>query len=66
VELVDRAEQLGIVRRSPDADDRRVVRVRLTQAGESKLETITRANFEELDRLAPQLTRLLGRLALDG
>src|SRR5215216_2348390 len=33
VELVDRAEQSGLVRRVSDADDRRVVRLRLTGRG---------------------------------
>ena len=32
VELVDRAEAAGLLERSPDADDGRVVRVRLTGA----------------------------------
>lgn len=61
VELVNRAESAGFVARSSDPEDGRIVRVVLTRKGERALEHITRANFEELDRLAPQLTRLLGR-----
>src|SRR5437764_2589973 len=34
VELVDRAEAAGLVKRIPDRDDGRVVRVRLTETGE--------------------------------
>ena len=34
VELVDRAESAGLVERTPDQDDGRVVRVRLTAAGD--------------------------------
>jgi DNA-binding MarR family transcriptional regulator len=36
-ELVDRAEQAGLVRREPSDDDHRVANVRLTEAGEERL-----------------------------
>ena len=59
VELVDRAVEAGIVERFRDEDDRRLVRVRLTQKGSRALAQITQANFEELIGLVPRLTRLL-------
>lgn len=54
VELVDRAEAGGLVRRRPDPDDHRVVRLSLTRSGASKLERISRANLAEIGRLGPQ------------
>lgn len=66
VELVDRAEAIGLVQRLPDDADRRLVHVRLTAKGATALERITRANFEEFDRLAPQMTRLLTRIGRPG
>ncbi|MBK5229241.1 MAG: MarR family transcriptional regulator [Actinobacteria bacterium] len=62
VELIDRAVAIGLVKRLTDTADRRLVRVRLTARGERALEQITRAHFEELDRLAPQMTRLLAKI----
>lgn len=58
VELVNRAEDAGLVDRIPDGDDGRVVRLRLTNLGERKLRSITEATFEELTRLAPSLRRV--------
>ncbi|HZK51463.1 MAG TPA: helix-turn-helix domain-containing protein [Actinomycetota bacterium] len=54
-ELVDRAVAEGLVERRPDNDDRRVVRLRLTRLGTSKLAAITSATLEELTRLSPRL-----------
>ncbi len=56
VELVDRAEAAGLVRRISDSDDQRLVRVRLSSDGARKLERLTLAHLEELEILAPQLT----------
>ena len=58
VELVGRAADAGLVARVPDADDRRVVRLRLTARGEKKLAAITEATLEELGRIAPSLRRV--------
>ncbi len=55
VELIDRAQQAGVVRRLVDADDHRVVRVRLTPAGESRLAALAAAHVEELGRLRRRL-----------
>ena len=52
VELVDRAEAAGLVQRTPDRDDGRVVRVRLTGDGDLILQKLTRAHLERLHELA--------------
>jgi len=51
VELVDRAAAGGLLKRSPDADDGRVVRLRLTAAGRERLERVASVNFRELGHL---------------
>lgn len=55
VGLVDRAEAAGLVRRHPDADDHRVVRLRLTPAGARKLRQLSATTLEELSRLGDRL-----------
>jgi DNA-binding MarR family transcriptional regulator len=62
VELVDRAEAAGLVRRSPDAQDARVVRVRLTPKGDRLVTALTEAHLAELHNLAA----VLNDLAPDG
>jgi uncharacterized protein YeaO (DUF488 family)/DNA-binding MarR family transcriptional regulator len=52
VELIDRADSAGLVRRTRDPDDHRVVRLQLTDAGAERLETLSALHLEELDRLA--------------
>jgi DNA-binding MarR family transcriptional regulator len=59
VELVDRAEAAGLVERTPDRDDGRVVRVRLTSAGDRVLSKLTRAHLERLHELAAVLDELV-------
>lgn len=56
VELVDRAQAAGLVRRCADADDHRVVRLRLTATGEDRIRRLSRLHLEELRRLAPLLS----------
>jgi DNA-binding MarR family transcriptional regulator len=55
VELVDRAEDAGLVRRGHDPDDHRIVRLRLTTHGADKLRQLTAVMLEELARLSPRL-----------
>jgi len=55
VELVDRAEAGGLVERIRDEDDHRIVRLRLTPRGASKLERLAAATLAELARLGPSL-----------
>jgi DNA-binding MarR family transcriptional regulator len=61
VELVDRAEAAGLVERTPDAEDRRVVRVRLTGTGEEILQQLTRAHLDRLHELAAVLDEFVTR-----
>jgi DNA-binding MarR family transcriptional regulator len=61
VELVDRAEAAGLVERTPDAGDRRVVRVRLTSTGEEILQQLTRAHLDRLHELAAVLDEFVAR-----
>jgi DNA-binding MarR family transcriptional regulator len=61
VELVDRAEAAGLVERVPDAADGRVVRVRLTNAGDRVLRQLTRAHLDRLHELATVLDDLVAK-----
>jgi DNA-binding MarR family transcriptional regulator len=61
VELVDRAEAAGLVERTPDAEDGRVVRVRLTTEGEEILRKLTRAHLNRLHELAAVLDEFVDR-----
>jgi len=55
VGLVDRAEAAGLVERVEDHDDRRVVRLRLTEKGAAILVQLSQVHLEELARLAPDM-----------
>jgi DNA-binding MarR family transcriptional regulator len=54
-ELADRVEALGLLRRVGDVEDRRVVRLQLTEAGHQVLAKLTQVHLEELERLSPIL-----------
>lgn len=56
VELVDRAQAQGLVRRSADPDDARAVRVLLTEAGEQILGRLSALHRDELRRMDAVLT----------
>jgi DNA-binding MarR family transcriptional regulator len=58
VELVDRAQRAGLIRRVPDPLDHRIVRLRLTSDGIRRLEGLAAQHVAELARLAPRLSRL--------
>ena len=58
VELVDRAVTAGLVERIGDAHDQRVVRLRLTDAGEARVAALAGAHLEELSRLRPRFDSL--------
>lgn len=66
VELVDRAEAAGLVRRVQDAQDHRVVRLQLTRSGERILERLGALTVEELSRLAPRMREMWRGLELAG
>ena len=61
VELVDRAEAAGLVERTPDREDGRVVRVGLTPDGEEVLQKLTRAHLDRLHELAAVLDEFVIR-----
>lgn len=63
VELVDRADHAGLVRRHRDPEDHRVVRLQLTEEGAQRLETLSALHLEELERLADQLPMVWKGLA---
>lgn len=59
VGLVDRAEAAGFVRRRPDPDDARVVRVELTAEGDRLVTELTRVTLTEMRKLAIALNNVL-------
>jgi uncharacterized protein YeaO (DUF488 family)/DNA-binding MarR family transcriptional regulator len=59
VELVNRAESAGLVRRAADDRDARVVRVRLTAKGDRILNELTPAHLVRLHGLAAVLDQLV-------
>ncbi|HJR24593.1 MAG TPA: MarR family winged helix-turn-helix transcriptional regulator [Acidimicrobiales bacterium] len=63
VELVDRAEAGGLVRRDLDPTDHRIVHVRLTRSGRGHLAELSAAHLEELERLAPSVKPIWAGLA---
>lgn len=63
VELVDRTEQAGLIVRSRDAVDHRVVRLGLAPRGAAVLESLTSVHLEELERLTPLFESLIGTLS---
>ncbi len=58
VELVDRAESAGLVRRTADPNDGRVVRLSLTREGTNRIEKLTSLTIDELARLGPATASL--------
>jgi DNA-binding MarR family transcriptional regulator len=52
VQLADRVEALGLIRRRRSDPDRRVVRLQLTPAGRRRVAAMHAAHLEELGRLA--------------
>jgi DNA-binding MarR family transcriptional regulator len=65
VELIDRAASAGLVERHADPGDRRLIRVRLTAGGETKLSRLTPAHLDELRTLAPVLDQLVATWAAE-
>lgn len=62
VELIDRLERRGMVRRDPDPGDARAVFISLTAAGEDMLEHLARSHRTELEQTGPELARALRRV----
>ncbi|MEV0231819.1 MarR family transcriptional regulator [Nonomuraea sp. NPDC050786] len=64
VQLVDRVERLGLIRRNRGGvRDRREVRLTLTEAGQAKLALLSAAHLEELQRMAPMIDTLVDSAA---
>jgi DNA-binding MarR family transcriptional regulator len=63
VELIDRAEDAGLVKRVADSNDGRVIRVTLTELGQEKLRRLVPAHLDELRRLAPVLDELVSSIS---
>jgi uncharacterized protein YeaO (DUF488 family)/DNA-binding MarR family transcriptional regulator len=63
VELIDRAESAGLLRRARSKDDHRIVRLHLTKDGAARLEALSALHLEELKRLALDLPRAWDGLA---
>jgi len=55
VGLVNRAVAAGLLARTSDPADQRLVRLRLTKLGERRLAQLSALHLEELHRLAPML-----------
>ncbi len=55
VELVDRCVRAGLIRRTHDGSDHRVVRLELSAEGSRRLSALSAAHLEELSRLRPRL-----------
>lgn len=62
VQLVDRAETAGLVRRERDAEDHRVVRVRLTPEGGRVLASLATRHLDELRRLGPSFAEIAAEI----
>ena len=62
VELINRAETAGLVKRNVDKHDHRVVRVALTAKGQRVLDRLSSAHLEELTRIVPAFTKLWASL----
>ncbi|MFC7399117.1 MarR family winged helix-turn-helix transcriptional regulator [Chelatococcus sp. GCM10030263] len=62
VELVDRLERAGLVRRGADPADGRRVLVSLTKEGEQRLRALSSAHLDELKSIGPALSAILAGL----
>ena len=62
VELVDRVEERGLVKRRPSEKDRRIVHVLLTPEGESIIEELSKHHRDEFRSIAPTLIQSLSTL----
>jgi len=66
VELVNRAQSADLVIRMRDDADGRIVRLRLTPAGEKAIATLTQLHLDELRQLEPLLRHLVNDGQPDG
>jgi DNA-binding MarR family transcriptional regulator len=59
VELAQRAESTGLIRRDRDTDDQRRLHLELTEEGRERLETLTREHLTRIQTLAHTLEQVL-------
>jgi DNA-binding MarR family transcriptional regulator len=59
VELINRAQAGGLVERSRDEADARVVRLKLTPLGEQRIMQLTQLHIDELSQLEPMLRHVV-------
>ena len=62
VELSNRCEETGLIKRKPGSEDRRRVLLDLTHKGKRLLDSLSIDHARELNELAPQLIRTLTEL----
>ena len=62
VGLIDRLVAEKLVVRVPSEEDRRQVLIQLNSRGEEILQKLASVHREQLKRIGPEITRLLGRL----
>ncbi len=62
VEMIDRLEAIGLVRREHDTNDKRVVLVRITPRGIAMLDRLSLAHRAELVKTTPALLEALQKL----
>lgn len=65
VELIDRSERAGLIRRVRDADDHRAIRLQLTPAAFTTLEALSADHLQELRDLGKLLHSLLDDMGLE-
>jgi len=65
VELIDRSERAGLIRRVRDADDHRAIRLQLTPAAFATLEALSADHLQELRDLGKLLHSLLDDMGLE-
>lgn len=64
VELADRTEKAGLIRRIRDTGDHRAIRLKLAPDGARILEELASAHLEELARLTPMFESMIDTLAV--
>lgn len=66
VELVNRTEQQGLLRREIDAADHRKVLLRLTPRGKERLTNLVVRHHAQLKQWAPEMIEVLRRVTSEG
>lgn len=64
VELIQRLEKSGLVRKTPSPDDGRAVVVSLTENGHERLGRLALSHSAELKHIGPEILKRLSKLSL--